>query len=204
MSLDSLKFERADYGTYTPIQTCAFCTRTLDDPWFEIDRKRICSSCADQARAIFPVDSRDRFLRSAALGTLTAAILGLVYFYLFRATNGSWMIFGAIGLGYLVGRAMRIGSHDLGGRRYQITAAILTYCSVALGTSLAVFGTRDIPFWAYPFFVFAPFVLLAIGQFSLAALQLMFAFVGIRWAWGIMAGAPWKVTGPHSPEQGTP
>lgn len=204
MPLPALDLQRADYGATPLTWPCAWCTRSLDTAWFEVEHQRICAPCAEQARSLFPVDTRERFTRSVALGALAAGIGGLAYFHLFRLTGGSWMIFAAIGLGYLVGRAMRIGSNNLGGRRYQVMAAVLTYSAVALGTTLALIGTKDVPAWAYPIFVFGPFLQLLFGQFSLAALQLMFAFVGIRWAWGIMAGVPWKITGPHNPETKQP
>lgn len=38
----------------------------------------------------------------------------------------------AQGVGLFVGRAMKAGSRGLGGRRYQITAALLTYAAVAV------------------------------------------------------------------------
>jgi hypothetical protein len=38
----------------------------------------------------------------------------------------------AIGVGYLVGKAMKLGSGGRGGRAYQIAAALLTYAAVSI------------------------------------------------------------------------
>ena len=197
MPLDSLNFHRAEYGSATTLENCEFCTRGLDSGYFNVDKYRVCSPCAVRVGDIQAANTRAVFLRSIATGSLAAAMSGLVYFSLFRLTGGGWMVFAAIGVGYAIGKAMRIGSYGFGGRRYQVMAALLTYIAVVLASSLVLVGSHDVPFWAYPVLLFAPFIQMFVGHFSLAALQLLFAFAGMRWAWALMAGKSWKITGPH-------
>ncbi|MBB5063983.1 hypothetical protein [Granulicella mallensis] len=198
MPLDSLNFHRAEYGSATPLaENCEFCTRGLGGEYFSVDHHRACGPCAARVDAMQAANTSKVFLRSIATGVLAAAMSGLVYFSLYRLTNGSWMVFAAIGVGYAIGKAMRVGSYGFGGRRYQVMAALLTYMAVVLASTLVLVGSHELPLWLYPLLLFAPLIQLFIGHFSLAALQLLFALVGMRYAWILMAGKSWKITGPH-------
>ena len=197
MPLGPLNFHRAEYGSATILENCEFCTRGLESGYFNVDKYRVCSPCAVRVGDMQAANTRAVFLRSISIGSLAATMSGLVYFSLFRLTGGGWMVFAAIGVGYAIGKAMRIGSHGFGGRRYQVMAALLTYIAVVLASSLALMRAPDVPLWAYPVLLFAPFIQMFVGHFSLAALQLLFACVGMRWAWGLMAGKSLKITGPH-------
>jgi hypothetical protein len=158
MPLDSLNFHRAEYGSYPTVESCEFCTRGLDSGYFHVDQYRVCSPCALRVGDMQAANTGAVFLRSIATGSLAAAMSGLVYFSLFRLTGGGWMVFAPIGVGYAVGKAMRIGSHGFGGRRYQVGAALLTYIAVVLASSLVLLGAHEVPFWAYPVLLFAPFI----------------------------------------------
>ncbi|SFS01865.1 hypothetical protein SAMN05421771_0624 [Granulicella pectinivorans] len=194
--ITDLRFDRADFSDLKREEHCAWCTRTLEESYFEVLDRRICDVCADRARKALPEDTRAVFWRSTGFGALAAAMLGMAYFALFRATSGGWMVFASIGVGYLIARAMRVGSHGIGGRRYQWMAMGLTYVAVAIASSVAAFGLRDVPIWFVPLFVLTPIASL-FRNVSFGALQLLLVGVGMRWAWGMMAGAPPKVTGPH-------
>jgi hypothetical protein len=61
-----------------------------------------------------------------------AAIIGMTLYALFEIVTGIAIGYLAIGVGYLVGKAMKRGSGGRGGRRYQIAAAVLTYAAVSL------------------------------------------------------------------------
>jgi hypothetical protein len=197
MPVDPLNFHRAEYGSATILERCEFCTRGLESGYFNVDQYHVCNPCAARVGAMQAANTSAVFLRSLAVGSLAAAMSGLVYFALFRLTGGGWMVFAAIGVGYVVGKAMRVGSHGFGGRRYQVMAALLTYIAVVLASSLVLLGAHDLSLWAYPVLLFAPFILMFLGHFSLAALQLLFASAGMRLAWVLMAGKPWTITGPH-------
>ena len=60
------------------------------------------------------------------------AILGLILYAAFGIITG-WMIgYVSLAVGYIVGKAIRMGSGGIGGRRYQIAAVALTYAAVSM------------------------------------------------------------------------
>lgn len=78
-----------------------------------------------------PPDSHKAYSRAVLFG-IGAAIAGCVGYALFEIATGIMLGYIAIGVGFLVGWAMKKGSGGLGGRRYEITAALLTYAAVAV------------------------------------------------------------------------
>jgi hypothetical protein len=84
-----------------------------------------------QAETLVPPDSHKAFSRAALFG-VGAAIVGCIGYALFEILTGIMMGWIALLVGLFVGRAMKTGSRGLGGRRYQITAALLTYAAVAV------------------------------------------------------------------------
>ena len=90
-----------------------------------------CSTCAQQAERLVPPDSHKAYSRALLFG-IGAAIAGCIGYALFEILTGIMMGWIALLVGLFVGRAMKTGSRGLGGRRYQITAALLTYAAVAV------------------------------------------------------------------------
>jgi len=68
----------------------------------------------------------------ALLFGIGASILGMILYAVFAITTGIIIGFVSLAVGWLVGTAMLKGSGGIGGRRYQITAALLTYFAVAM------------------------------------------------------------------------
>ena len=81
-----------------------------------------------------PLD-RAAYPRAVSYG-LIAAILGAIPY----AIIGIWINFGffAIILGGMVGTAMMNGSRGIGGRKYQVTAVIITYFAVTFASVLDI------------------------------------------------------------------
>jgi len=192
-----LNFDRADFSTDTPEADCAWCTRGLHGSYFDVQGTHVCGVCAEQARQLSPQNTRATFLRSFGFGSLAAAVTGFAYFVLFRITDGDWMVFASIGVGYIIGKSMRSGSHGVGGRRYQVGAALLTYAAVILGSSAALLHVASPPMWAYPFLLLTPILNFILGHVSLGALQILFVAAGIRYAWVLLRGSSLQITGPH-------
>ena len=70
-----------------------------------------------------------------------AAVVGLIGYALIAILLQGWVIsYMSIGVGWIVGTAMMKGSNGVGGRRYQIAAALLTYAAVSLA---------EIPIWIH-------------------------------------------------------
>jgi hypothetical protein len=132
ISSPTLSFDRARYaGDPPPPDSCAFCDRGLDSEYFRVNGHLACSPCAQQAERLVSPDSHKAFSRALLFG-IGAAIVGCIGYALFEILTGIMMGWIAILVGLFVGRAMKTGSHGLGGRRYQITAALLTYAAVAV------------------------------------------------------------------------
>jgi len=78
-----------------------------------------------------PRDSHKAFVRGVLFG-VGAAVLGFAIYTAFALTTGLVIGYVSLAVGYIVGKAIRRGSGGVGGRRYQITAVILTYMAVSL------------------------------------------------------------------------
>jgi hypothetical protein len=63
---------------------------------------------------------------------LGGAALGLVIYAVFAITTGLVIGYVSLAVGYIVGKAIKLGSQGAGGRRYQIAAVVLTYAAVSL------------------------------------------------------------------------
>jgi hypothetical protein len=91
----------------------------------------LCGSCADQLRRQIPQDSHAAFVRGIVFG-LGGFVLGLALYAAFVIlTDIQWALV-SLAAGWLVGKAIMLGSGGVGGRRYQIAAALLTYAAVSM------------------------------------------------------------------------
>jgi hypothetical protein len=82
-----------------------------------------------------------RFGRAILFGS-GAALAGAAIYYAILAATGYSIGLIAILVGYIVGRAVNVGSNGKGGRKYQLLAALLTY--FAMSSTYVVEGLRQI------------------------------------------------------------
>lgn len=110
---------------------CCICHQPVTGAYYRIRGAMACSSCSQQVLARKPVDSHKDFSRAVLFG-LGGALLGLILYasvgILFHLEIG----YVSLAVGYLVGKAMMMGSGNIGGRRYQWVAVVLTYAAVSL------------------------------------------------------------------------
>ncbi len=107
------------------------------------------------------------------------------------AVARSWAAYGgALALGWAISRAMRIASGGVGGRRYQVTAALLTYAATVYPLQFFLLGTEGHPWWTYPLLLLRPIAFLFLGLAPIGTWQLLAAFVGMRLAWQMTRGLP--------------
>ena len=124
------QFDKAEY-VGTPSDKCHFCQQAVPQQYFRIGGMVACGTCAEIARHRTPVDGHLAYMRALLFG-VGAAIVGLIVYAAFGILTG-WVIgYLSIGVGYIVGKAMMFGSKGMGGRRYQITAVLLTYAAVSI------------------------------------------------------------------------
>ena len=143
-----------------------------------------------------PVAVTSNFVKSIAFGCV-AALVGTLGYGLVGLSRWTLGIV-AIGVGFIVARAMMTASLGVGGRKYQVVAAILTYLACSTGQLLDVFwfSRADLGHHTIVYLViFAVGSILAGPFFALAhplngLVGLFILFVGLRAAWRMAAGGP--------------
>lgn len=129
---DTPQFSTAEYPSQPTLQRCRLCSTPLTTEYYRVRGQTACASCADAARnqQSSPSDNA-AFTRALAFG-IAAAIAGLAGYSAFTIATSLYVGYVALGVGYIVAKAMKFGSGGLGGRPYQITAVVLTYLAIAL------------------------------------------------------------------------
>ncbi|HEY1537057.1 MAG TPA: hypothetical protein VGF76_23715 [Polyangiaceae bacterium] len=143
----ALSFERAEFESQaTPGLACGFCRRPIDKQYWQINKRAACAECRTQVqREVDGSMSRAHFLGALQYGVLAAATGSAAWIVVSKLTDSQLGIV-AIGVGYLVGKAVRKGAGGFGGRRYQVLAMLLTYSAIALASLPAIFGVlRQVP-----------------------------------------------------------
>ena len=136
-------------------------------------------------------DTQGAYPRALLLGIVGAAI-GLALYAGFVILTEIRIGYISLAVGFIVARAMMIGSKGIGGRQYQITAALLTYAAVSMAfiplflhwTHLSV---SDIPLAKLiQLGLTSPFLELKADTFH-GVIGLVILFVGINIAWKMTA-----------------
>jgi hypothetical protein len=125
------QFATAEYSGKASETKCKACGNLISGAYYQINGARVCSNCAQQIKDTTPKDSHTAFGRGVLFG-IGGAILGLGIYVGFALATG--LIAGLISLavGFIVGKAIVMGSGGVGGRRYQVAAVLLTYIAVSL------------------------------------------------------------------------
>lgn len=125
-----LNFDRARFAGDPPAsERCAFCGRGVPAEYFRVGPRIACPVCAENARNLIPSDTQRSYTRALLFGAVAAVVACTI----FSIVQMYFMIgYVALGVGWLIGKAMKAGSRGRGGRRYQVTAAILTYVAISL------------------------------------------------------------------------
>jgi hypothetical protein len=127
--LQPIQFETAEYQGGAPSEICAACKKQILDSYYRVGAHKLCATCAGAIEK--QKDSHSAFVSALLYGGLTALGGLLVYSMVTITTNMNFALL-AIGVGWAVGKMMRKGSRGVGGRRYQIVAALLTYAAVSV------------------------------------------------------------------------
>jgi hypothetical protein len=140
---------------------------------------------------------RDRFVHALLYGAV-AAVAGSIAYAAFTIVTHIQIGYLAVGVGYIVGKAMLHATHGLGGRKYQITAAVLTYLAVSMaavpeilwtmharGMDISHISSRGVVFLAQ-YGIASPFLELR-QSLGGGLIGLFILFIGIRAAWNFTA-----------------
>jgi hypothetical protein len=129
--MDTPQFQKAEYAGGKSGDHCKLCNQPLGVAYWRVGQAMACQACAEKAKSDQPQDTHTAYSRAVLFG-VGGAILGLVIYATFAIVTGIILGYVALAVGYIVGKAMNMGSKGLGGRRYQITAVILTYAAVSM------------------------------------------------------------------------
>ena len=122
--------------------SCGKCGTTLRTTYHTVGESMICGKCrATLEGTMIGGTGANRFGRAVLFG-IGAAIAGAAVYYAILAATGYSIGILAVLVGYMVGRAVNIGSHGKGGRKYQLLAAFLTY--FAMSSTYIVDGVRQL------------------------------------------------------------
>jgi hypothetical protein len=124
------QFNTAEYGSKPGANTCRSCKQTISGAYYRINGALACHHCVQQLQNQIPKDTHGVFTRGLIFG-IAGAILGLVLYAAFGIVTGLMIGYISLAVGYIVGKAMLMGSGGIGGRRYQIAAVLLTYFAVS-------------------------------------------------------------------------
>ena len=198
------QFATAEYVNPAGAATCKACGRTLGASHYRVNGLATCPQCAERIRDKLPKDTHAAFVRGITYGS-GGAVLGLILYVTFALTTG--LVIGVVSLavGYLVGKAIVLGSKGQGGRRYQIAAVMLTYVAVSLSavpialyqhsaqTGVASFDVARVSELAL-LGLASPF--LDLSDPTHGVIGLIILFVGIRIAWRMTAAKSVNIVGP--------
>ncbi len=127
---DVPQFATAVYAHILGTERCRICGSLVGMEYFRVNNQMACSTCASQAKDGQPADSHAAFVRAMLFG-LGAAIGGMILYALITMTLHFTIGYFALGVGWMVGTAMKKGSHGIGGQRYQVVAVLLTYLAIS-------------------------------------------------------------------------
>jgi len=125
------QFATAEYAHIPGTERCRICGNLIPGDYYRINGQMVCTTCAGQALNGQPTDSHAAFLRGLLFGA-GAALLGLIGYAAVTIATGWSIGYVALGVGWLVAKAITKGSNGLGGRRYQIAAVLLTYAAISV------------------------------------------------------------------------
>ena len=125
------QFGTAEYAPTPGNDRCKTCNQPIVGQYYRVSGALTCHGCASHAESRLPKDSHAAYVRGILFG-IGGALLGLILYSTFGIVTGLVIGYISLAVGYIVGKAIKMGSGGIGGRRYQIAAAVLTYAAVSM------------------------------------------------------------------------
>jgi hypothetical protein len=126
-----IQFGTAEYLGSPGADHCQFCQQPITGTYYRVHSAIACRGCAEKAQSELPQYSHADYVRGLFYG-VGAAIAGLILYAAFEIATSLIIGYVSLAVGWMVGKAMMKGSNGQGGRRYQISAALLTYAAVSM------------------------------------------------------------------------
>src|SRR5271166_2362649 len=124
------QFGTAEYVGAPGGDHCQFCHQPISGNYYRVNGAMSCPGCAENMRGVLAKDSHAAYVRALLFG-IGAAIAGMILYATFEIATGVIIGYVSLAVGWMVGKAMMKGSNGVGGKRYQITAVLLTYAAVS-------------------------------------------------------------------------
>lgn len=212
------QFATAEYSPKSSTLTCVACKQPISAAYFQIKGAPVCAACTEKLRAQMPRDSHAAFARSLVFG-VAGALVGLVLYVVFALATGLIIGWVSLAVGYIVGKAMHMGSGGVGGRRYQVVAVLLTYFAVSMSAvPIAIEQSRmhdraqvqSAETTTQPRAHVSGRTIAVLAVVGIASpildlrdpvqglIGLIILFVGIRFAWRFTAGPTLNISGPYT------
>jgi hypothetical protein len=212
------QFATAEYSGPPSAAACKACGKPLGADHYRVNGAAVCASCTQRLQSQIPQDSHAAFVRGLAFG-IGGAILGFGIYVAFALATGLMAGIISLAVGYIVAKAIIMGSRGAAGRRYQLAAVLLTYMAVSL-SAVPIFishqmkersaqlhaPANDSPSTApkmNPVKAIGVLALLGLAAPFLALndpmhglIGLVILFVGLRIAWRMTAGRKLDIVGP--------
>src|SRR5260370_19726676 len=120
------QFGTVEYAPKAGTDVCKSCNQGITGQYFRVNGSLACARCVDQLKNQIPKDTHVLFARGLAFG-FGGAILGVILYSGFSIITGIAIGYVSLAVGWIIAKAIKIGSRGTGGRRYLIAAAPLTY-----------------------------------------------------------------------------
>ncbi len=125
-----ISFDKAEYDS-REAPVCLSCKKPINGSYYRLNGKPFCSRCHDAVLAHFERTLSGSQKLAGSVLVLGAVVGTSVGWYAIREATGYEVGLIAIGVAYVIAKALRRASGGLGGRRLQIAAVALTYLSIA-------------------------------------------------------------------------
>lgn len=128
--MDDLQFDKAEYSGPSGIGPCVMCSNPIRDAYWHANGQNVCPDCAANIQQAKQSPERSLITKGALYAIGAAIGCAIAYAAILIITNYELALI-SIAVGWLVGKAARMGTGGLGGRPVQIIAVIATYVAIS-------------------------------------------------------------------------
>lgn len=122
-----------------PAMYCSECKAIMRMMYYSLDERPLCQKCGAMYKARIEQGTGPGAMSRAVLYGTGAAIVGMIGVAAVLSIFNGFRIITAIGVAYLVAKAIGKVTGNYGGRRYQVLAVGLTYVALGLAMLVPVF-----------------------------------------------------------------
>ncbi len=205
--MDDLQFDKAEFSNPSGIGPCVMCSTKIGSQYWHANGQVVCPNCATTLGTAQQAPARSLLLKGTLYAVISAIGCSIAYAAILIITNYELALI-SIAVGWLVGKAARVGTGGLGGRPVQIVAVIATYIAISGSLFFQIIYSffkegkvvNGILGYVYLFVISLgkPFFELQEGFGGLLGIAIL--FFGLQQAWQQTHGIQVAIAGPYSTE----